>query len=177
MFKPHLAITAVLVAMLLAGCGMLYQSKESASKKIAGEYEQLVTVLKPIEGVPISVSYQGGAIYRVQVNNMLPSVINLMWDESAYVNTKGESIRILHLQNRNDLARNPPAQQTAPPIAPDTQFQAEFIGENWLDLARRGATPQPKDGLRKAKLYLTFNITGKRVEWRGEITFFPPRKP
>ena len=52
---------------------------------------QVITVLKPIEGVPVSVSYQGNAVYRVQVGNTLPGVINLMWDESAYVTTRGES--------------------------------------------------------------------------------------
>lgn len=197
MIQSHHVMISVLAAVLLAACagssktvseGSQEQKKAEAAhevkkaeapyeeKKKEPEFEQVVTVLKPIGKVPISVTYQGGAFYHLEVNNSLPTVINLVWDESAYVNTKGESVRILHVQKKSDISRDPPAQQASPPIAPDSQFQADFIGESWLDFARRGATPQPKDGLRKAKIYLSFNIKGKRVDWMGEITFVPVKR-
>ena len=189
MFKSYLAMISVLAALLLAACagppkviseGAQVQKKNEVvreEKKKEPEFEQVVTVLKPIVKVPILVSYQGGAFYHVEVNNTLPTVINLLWDESAYVNTRGESVRILHVQRKGDLSRDPPAQQASPPIAPDSHFQADFIGESWLDFARRGATPRPKDGLRKARIYLSFNINGRRVEWQGEVTFIPAKQP
>ena len=169
-------VAVMCAALLLTACAGLFDLAGKQASLRKEEYKQQVTVLKPIEGVSVLVSYQGGAIYRVQVNNTLSRVINLVWDESAYVNTHGESIRLIHLPRRGDLARDPPAQQAALPIAPGTQLQTEFIGESWLDSARRGAMPTPKDGLKKARLYLTFNIKGKHVLWRGEVTFSAPDK-
>ncbi len=119
MLKSYLAISGVLAATLLVGCATFHK---------AG-YEQIVTELRHVESVPIIVSYQGGAFYRVQLNNTLPYAINLVWDESAYVTTTGESVRILHVQNRNDLPKNPPAQQDSSIIYPNSQFQADFTGE------------------------------------------------
>jgi len=171
MLKPYLAILGVLSTTLLIGCATFLKAEHKA------EHEQVVTVFRPVKNVPIIVSYQGGAFYRVQVNNTLPTAINLVWDESAYVTTTGESVRILHLQNKNDLPRYPPAQQASSPIPPNSQFQADFTGEDWLDCARRGCTPQPKDGLKNARIYLAFNIKGKRVRWQGEVAFVPSRQP
>lgn len=167
MLKPYLVISGVLSATLLIGCATFHKA----------EYEQVITVFRPVKSVPITVSYQGGAFYRVQVNNTLPTAISLVWDESAYVTTSGESVRILHIQNKNDLPRYPPAQQAFSPIPPKSQLQADFTGEDWLDCEKRGCTPQPKDGLKNARIYLTFNIKGKRVRWQGEIAFVPPKQP
>lgn len=171
MLKPYLAISGVLSATLLMGCATLHKTEHKA------EYEQIVTVFRPVKSVPIIVSYQGGAFYRVQVNNTLSTAINLVWDESAYVTTARESVRILRIQNKNDLPQYPPAQQASSHIPPKSQFQADFTGESWLDCARRNCTPQPKDGLKNARIYLTFSINGKRVRWQGEITFALPKQP
>lgn len=164
-------------AALLGGCALFDKAMHAQREGSGGEYVQVVTVLKPIEGVPVLVSYQGNAVYRVQAGNTLPGVVNLLWDESAYVTTRGESVRILHLPGAGRSLREPPAQQAESPIAPGSQLTADFTGENWLEFSRSGAAPQPKDGSKKARLFLTFNIKGKRVEWRGEIAFQPARKP
>ncbi|CAG0937786.1 hypothetical protein GALLN_00002 [Gallionellaceae bacterium] len=167
MHKSYLAISCVFFVVLLSGCGTLHKA----------EHEQIVTVSKPIKSVPITVSYQGGVFYRVQVNNTLPTAITLAWDESVYVTTAGESVRILHLRNKYNLPERAPAQQASSPIAPNSQFQADFIGDDWLDCARRSCTPQPKDGFKNARIYLAFNIKGKRVTWQGEVAFVPPKQP
>lgn len=171
MLKPYLAISGVLSATLLVGCATLHKTEHKA------EFEQLVTVSIPVKSVPVIVSYQGGALYRVQVNNTLSTAISLVWDESTYVTTTGESVRILRIQDKNDLPRYPPAQQASSHISPQSQFQADFTGENWLDCARRDCAPQPKDNLKNARIYLTFDIKGKRVRWQGEVAFAPPRQP
>jgi hypothetical protein len=167
MLKSYLAILCILFVALLAGCETL--------PKIG--HEQTVTAVKPIKNVPIIVSYQGGVFYHVQVNNNLPTAINLVWDESTYVTTTGESVRLLHLQSKSDLPQYAPAQQVSSPISPNSQFQADFTGDDWLDCARRNCAPQPKNSVKNASLYLTFNIKGKRVRWQGEISFAPPKQP
>ncbi len=200
MLKSYPAITIVFAAVLLAACAdppkaiktvavaQKQERNEGAQepvineavheeKKKEPEFKQVITVLKPIGKVPVSVSYQGGVFYHVVVNNNLPTLIKLVWDESTYLNTKGEPVRILHIPKKSDLPHDLPVQQASSPISPNAQFQADFIGESWLDAARRGATPQPKDSLRKARIYLSFKIKGKRVKWQGEIAFIPMKQP
>jgi hypothetical protein len=164
------AVVAILLAALLTGCAGLQGKGREA------EYNQTITVLKPIEGVSIIVNYQGGVFYRVLVNNELPVAISLKWDESTYVNTGGESVRLVRIQDRNNLPTQVYLPQAASPIAPGAHLKADFIGESWMEFARSGATPKPKDASRRARIYLAFNIKGKRVDWRGEI-MFTPRKP
>ncbi len=167
MLKPYFALPGVLAATLLAGC---------ATPHMAG-YGQNVTELRPIESVPITVSYQGGVFYNVQLNNTLQDTIYLAWDESAYVTTTGRTIRILHIPKKSGLPRYPPAQQDTSHIAPNTHFQALFTGEEWLDCAKRNCTPQPRDGFKNARIYLAVIINGKRFRWQGEIAFAPQRQP
>lgn len=187
MLKPYLAISGMLSATLLIGCATPHKTESKTEHKNEyknenktarkAEYEQIITVSRPIKSVPVTVNYQGGAIYRVQINNTLPSAINLVWDKSVYVTTTKEFIRILHIQNKNDLPPYPPPQQVVSLIPAGSQFQADFIGENWLDCVRRGCVPQPKQTHKSARVYLTFNIRGKRVRWQGKIAFVSPGQP
>ena len=178
--KPHPVISTLLTATLLAGmllaggCSLLpgLESKPEAKP----EYTQVITVAKPIKGISISVSYLGGAIYRVQVNNNLQSEIKLMWDESAYATTTKESIRLFHVQDKNNLPQHPPGQQTPSSIPPNAQFQADFTGDDWLACIRAGCSPQPRNNAKGARIYLAFNIKGKKTKWQGEIAFVPPKK-
>lgn len=170
-FKFYVAVATLAVAVMLAGCSGLPIDR----KKV--EYEQVVTVLKPIEKVPITVSFQDGVFYRVKVNNNLPTSINLVWDESVYVNTSGESVRLIRILDRQNLPSKLYLQQADSPIAPGSQLQADFAGESWIEFARRGGIPKPRDSFRKARIHLLFNINGKRVDWRGEVVFMPKKQP
>lgn len=158
-------LTCLLIALLLSGCAWLPQPKKEP------EHEQVVAVLKPIEKVPVTISFEDGKFYHVQVQNTLPTAISLVWDESTYVTTRRESVRVIRIPDRNNLPPHPRQQQADSPIAPGSQLQADFMGESWIDLARSGGLPKPKDSFKKAKIYLVFNIRGKRVEWQGEVTF------
>jgi len=164
--------SCIAVAMLVAaGCSVL-----PGTRKEAG-YDQVVTVLKPIEKVPVAVSFQDGVFYRVKVNNNLPTSIKLLWDESVYVNTSGKSVRVIRVLDRRNLPGNLSLRQADSPIAPGSQLQADFAGESWIELVRRGGTPKPRESFRKARIHLLFNINGKRVDWRGEVAFVPRKQP
>jgi hypothetical protein len=136
MLKPYLAALCALSVALLAACSALPRAAQ----------EQTVTSFQPIKNVPVTVGYQGGVFYRVQVNNTLPSAISLVWDESTYVTTTGAAVRLLHLPDRNDLPQKAPAQQAPSHIPAQSQFQADFTGDDWLDCARRSCTPQAMPG-------------------------------
>lgn len=169
-FKSFIVVAMLAVTVMLTGCAGF-----SNRKKV--EYEQVVTVLKPIEKVPITVSFEGDMFYRVKVNNTLPVSINLLWDESSYVNTSGESVRLIRILDKQNLPNNLNLQQADSPIAPVSELQADFAGESWIEFARRGGIPKPRDTFRKARIHLLFNINGKRVDWRGEIAFVPKKQP
>lgn len=161
-----------LFAVLLAGCAAIPAAGEKEP-----EYRQVITVLEPVDRVPVIVSYQGGGFYRVQVRNNRPDTIRLVWDESAYVNTGGESIRLIRVPDRNKLPSQPGLPQADSPIAPGSQLLADFVGESWLKLVQGGATPKPKAGFRKARIYLQFDLKGKWSAWRGEVAFVPRKQP
>ena len=169
--KWFVGVATVLGVALLAGCAGF------PGKKKTVEYEQVITVLKPVERVSVIVSYQGGVFYRVQVDNGLPNAISLVWDQSAYVNTGGESVRLIRIADRDNLPEQTHLPQADSPIAPNSRLMADFVGESWMKLARSGTTPKPKEVFKKARIYLVFDIKGKSVEWQGEVAFVPKRRP
>ena len=167
MIKWLVALGGILLAIQLTGCETLRQP----------DHDQTITISNPIKNVPITVSYQGGVFYRLEIINDLPTSINLLWDESSYLTTTGESVRILHLTSKSDLPKSAPAQQASTSIPPNSKFEADFTGDEWLDCARRNCTPHPKNSVKKAGISLTFKIKGKRVRWQGEVAFTPLRQP
>lgn len=167
----HLTRAICLLALLPACTALAPPPKKTL------EFEHLVTVLKPIEKVPVTISFEDGMFYHVQVQNTLSSAITLVWNESSYVNTRRESVRLIRITDRKNLPSAPYPQQADSPIAPGSQLQADVIGESWIDLARNGGLPKPKDVFRKARIYLQFNIKGKRVDWQGEVSFVKRTQP
>ncbi len=173
--KFHPAIlTALSIMLLMGGCSLLPKFESKPESK--PEYTQVITVAKPIKGVPITVSYLGGAVYRVQVSNNLKNEIKLMWDESAYGTTTKESIRLMQVYDKHKLPQHPPAQQPPSLISPNSQFQADFTGDDWLACVRAGCSPQPRNDAKGARIYLAFYIKGKKTKWQGKITFAPPKE-
>lgn len=162
------------IVLLASGCTLLSEFGSRPEQK--PEYAQVINVSKPIKGVPVTVSYLGGAIYRVEVSNDLQSEIELMWDESAYGTTTRESVRLMQVHDRHNLPQHPPAQQPPSLISPNSQFQADFTGDDWLACVRAGCSPQPRNDAKGARIYLTFSIKGEKAKWQGEITFVPPKK-
>ena len=89
MLKSYLAILCAVSFVLLTGCATT--AKTAHEQKT--DHGQTVTVSSGVKSVRVAVNYQGGVFYHVQVNNSLPTSINLVWDESTYVTTTGESVR------------------------------------------------------------------------------------
>ena len=152
--------------MLLAGCAGVPGSVQ---------YQPLVTEQKSIPQVSVTVSYKEDGIYQVEVDNGLRETISLQWNNSAYLNTGGDTTRLIHIPNLDRFPDETPAEQLPSPIARGARLETYFVGESWIDFSRRGVTPRPKDIENKAKIYLSFNIRGKRVYWTGDVTFVPDK--
>lgn len=167
----------LLALLALTGCqaGLAPPQLKKDVTAHTTEYDQVITVLKPIDRVSVRITYQGGLFYRVQVENKLPYPINLKWDDSVYVSTGGESVRLLRIADRSELPEHAQLPQAHSPIAPDAMLRTDFIGETWLKLSGSGISPKPGNKRKSAFIYLTFEIKDRPVLWQGEIAFV--RKP
>ena len=152
----------ILAVLALAGCtGLLGSTK----------HQPVITELKAISQVSVNVSYKADGVYQVRVDNDQPDKIILEWDSSAYLNTGGETVRLIQMDNAEAFPDDVRMAQTQSFIAPGERFKTFFVGESWMDYARRGVTPRPKTREGKAMLFLAFDIKGKRMYWKGEIAF------
>jgi hypothetical protein len=166
MLRRYAALTALLFVTLLTGCAGLPDSVK---------YQPHVTAQKTIPELTVTVTYKADGIYLVQVVNSLPDAVSLQWSNSAYVNTGGDTTRLIHIPNLDRFPDETPAEQLPSPIARGARLKTYFVGESWIDYSRRGVSPRPKDSESKAKIYLLFNIRDKRVYWTGEVTFVPEK--
>lgn len=162
MFRRYGGLAGLFFIALLASCASV-------------KYSPVVTEQKSIPDVSVKVSYQDEGIYQVLVFNDTTDSIFLQWNSSAYVNTGGDAVRLIHIQDVDNFPESTPAEQMPSPLARGTRLKTWFVGESWIDYARRGATPRPKDSESKAGIYLAFNIKGKKVYWKGEVSFVPVR--
>lgn len=160
MFRLASGLSGVIFVALLAGCASM-------------EFSPHVTEKKFIPDVSVTVSYQEDGIYLVQVYNETKDSISLQWSDSAYVNTGGDAVRLINIQNLNDFPEGVPVAQAPSKIVRGMRLKTWFVGESWIDYARRGVTPRPKVSESKAGIYLAFNIKGKKTYWKGEVSFMP----
>jgi hypothetical protein len=166
MHRRYPGLAGLILATLLAGCTGLFGS---------GKYHPVVTAQKSIPRVSVIVSYKADGIYQVEVRNNLSASIRLQWSSSAYVNTGGDTVRLIHIANLNSIPADTSVVQTPSVIKRGEKFKTYFAGESWIDYSRRGVSPRPRDSGSKAKIYLSFNIRDKRVYWTGEVTFVPEK--
>lgn len=167
---------ALLLGMLftLSGCAELGVPKGITTPR-SSDYEQVITVLNPIENLPISISHEEGIRYHVRIRNTSATLYKLIWDDCTYVSTSGISIRLVRIYGKK-YPDNLHAPQASSPIAARSEFQADFSGDRWIELAMEGGVPKPKDALRKGRFSLVFEVKGKRVEWQGEMAFIPKKQ-
>ena len=166
MHRRYPGLAGLLLASLLAGCTGLFGGVK---------YHPVITEQKSIPHVSVVVSYKADGIYQVQVRNNLSASVSLLWSSSAYVNTGGDTTRLIHVPNLNNFPADTSVVQIPSPIRRGGKFKTYFVGESWIDYSRRGVSPRPKDSESKAKIYLSFNIRDKRVYWTGEVTFVPEK--
>ena len=158
MLRPYWKWAGLVVAVLFAGCASV-------------KYSLLVTEQKLIPQVSVKVSYIDNGIYQVEVDSKLPDAITLQWNSSAYLNTSGGTVRIIHIEDVDTFPEQTPVEQEPSAIVHAKKLKTYFVGESWIDYARRGVTPKPRDSVKKAMIYLAFDIDGKRVYWKGEVSF------
>ncbi len=177
--RPHLTSIwlrwmLVAITFALSGCAELGLPNPTqpprAETTRASEYQQVITVLKPIDNLPVTITHEGGIRYRLQVKNNSSDLHKLIWDDSSYVSTSGISIRLIRLSGKK-IPDNVLAPQATAPIAAHSEYQTSFSGDRWIELAQEGGLPRPKDALRKGLFSLVFASRGKRLEWQGEMAF------
>jgi hypothetical protein len=142
----------------------------------SNKFNPVVAEQKTINDVSVKVIYKADGLYQVQVLNNLPDTINLLWNISAYVNTTGDTTRLIHISDSDQFPETTPLEQVPWAIVRGAKLSTYFVGESWLDYARRGVSPKPKSSKGVAKLFLAFEIKGKRTYWTGEVAFVKAAK-
>ncbi|MDH4284973.1 MAG: hypothetical protein OEV35_06605 [Gallionellaceae bacterium] len=160
MFRFSAGLSSIVFAALLAGCAGV-------------KYSPMVTEQKSLPDVSVRVSHQADGIYRVQVRNNTSDNITLQWSYSAYVTTGGETIRLINIPDPDHFPEGVPTEQVPSMVVRGGRLTTWFVGESWIDYARRGVMPRPRDSESKAGIYLGFIIKGKKVYWKGEVSFVP----
>jgi hypothetical protein len=135
------------------------------------KFSHVVAEQKTINDVMVKVVYKDDGLYQVEVLSNLPDPINLLWNISAYVNTMGDTTKLIHIPDIDHFPETTPTHQAPSPVVRGVKFKTYFVGESWIDFARRGVTPRPKSSEGVAKLYLAFEIKGKRTYWTGDVAF------
>ena len=156
MFIRYCRLVGLLLAAMFAGCGGMGNPA----------YQQVITEQKSIPQVSVKVSYKADGVYQVWVENELPDSINLLWDSSAYLLTGGDSVRVIQMEKIDAFPEEIKMAQENSVIASGERLKSYFVGERWLDYVSHGVTPRPKDKESKARIFIAFEIKGKRVYWK-----------
>jgi hypothetical protein len=135
------------------------------------KFNHVVAEQKAINDVSVKVAYKDDGVYQVEVLSNLPDTINLLWNISAYVNTMGDTTKLIHIPEIEHFPETTPSNQVPSSVERGVMLKTYFVGESWIDFARRGVTPRPKSSEAVAKIYLAFEIKGKRTYWTGDVAF------
>ena len=106
--------------------------------------------------------------WEVAVFNNTPNNIMIIWDECVYVNSLGQSSRLLRGSTRvihSDRAQ-PPS-----PVAPNSTLRQLVISEGGAAAvaAYPYFTVRPGDPTKQSRIILTLLIDGEKVNWTGNI--------
>ncbi|QOI99101.1 MAG: hypothetical protein HRU70_00790 [Phycisphaeraceae bacterium] len=149
------------VAGGLVGCAAVVVSPGCVS------YQTTVTPVKTVPGLDVVVTDAGGQFWQVAVTNQTGEIVNLVWDESLYVATNGESDRIIRGKTRRIHAGQA---QPVSPIAPGASLREVFVRESSVDHAGLGGGA-PADPSRNARVLLVFETGGKKAVHESSILF------
>lgn len=132
------------------------------------QYLQRIEEVTPVPGLVVRVEHVQTVFWGVGVRNDTEEVVRLVWDESAYVTSTGTSSRLIRGSTRRiDSGQTQPAS----PVPPHAAVSEVFTAEQWIDYVSFDVTPQPADPTAKARIYLVFDMGGRKVGWEGEISF------
>ncbi|NUQ67663.1 MAG: hypothetical protein HUU18_05230 [Phycisphaerales bacterium] len=129
-------------------------------------YKANVTNTRTVPGVEVQVAEAGGSFWAVIAKNNTNDVVKLVWDESTYVATTGESDRLLRGKTR--LIHSGQAQPTSP-IAPGSELREYCVRESAAEHAQFAGAPG--DINKPARIILVFEIGGRKVMHESSVQF------
>ena len=131
-----------------------------------------VTHMDNVPGIDASVEHRQGTLWQVKAKNTSNQPAKLVWDESSYVSTSGESSRLVRGKTRviHSGQTQPPS-----PIPPNATITELFVPE--MHISSSGAsfyTPAPSDPSQEAQIYLMFEVNGRKTPWTARVRFEKP---
>ncbi len=126
-----------------------------------------------IAGLDIEVSRAGNDFWRVSAKNNTRYPVSLIWDESSYISTTGNSSRLVRGKTR--VIHSGQA-QPASPIPPDSLLNEVFIREGLVGRTNAFYATPVGNPDNAARIYLMFDVNGKRIPWTASARFSKPVK-
>jgi len=147
----------MILLTIIAGCATMGPS-----------YNQEISQIKSVPQLSVVVSYIGGVFWQAKIANNSDATVKLIWDESAYVNSKGKSTRLIRGQTRKLHSAQA---QPSSPIPPGALLVESFTGEALAQFAGSYIIPKPENPSAKGRMYLSFEIDGNKYTWEGSVAF------
>jgi hypothetical protein len=145
-----------LLALTIAGCGTTYKT--------------VITRDSSLAGIDVGLTKDGN-FWTVTAKNNTNRPTSLVWDESSYVSTTGQSSRLVRGQTRliHSGQMQPPS-----PIPPGATITEYCIPEAQVQYAGSLYTPPLGNPENPARMYLVFDVNGQRQPWSATIRFVKP---
>jgi len=129
-------------------------------------YRASVSTTTEVRGLDVDLKRGNGAFWRVIAHNRTSRPAALLWDESAYVNTAGNSMRLI---SGNTRRIHTGQEQADSPIPPGATLNKSFVGEAYVEHPniRRGVG----DPNSPARIILVFKLGDSKQTYEASITF------
>jgi len=132
-------------------------------------YQQIINPVTLLDNIEVNVEHSSGALYELKVHNNSDKQIQLLWDESTYVSTKGNASRLIRGQTRRIHSGQ---SQPAAPIPPKASLNEFFVPESFASTDYPvWVNPQPGNPSNPANIYFMFQIGDEKVTWHGQVKF------
>lgn len=140
---------------------------------VGSQWDVTVESTSRIAGLDIEVSRANGDLWRVEAKNNTRSPVSLIWDESSYISTEGNSSRLIRGKTR---VIHSGQTQPASPIPPNSLLNEVFIREDLVGRSNSFYSVPVGNPDNAARIYLIFDLNGKRTSWTASIRYSKPIK-
>jgi len=135
-------------------------------------YNQPVTEVRSVPDISVQLSYIGGKFWHAKIKNNSNATAKLIWDESSYVNSKGNSTRLIRgITHKLDSVKAQPAS----PISPGALFAESFTSKSFV--AEESAKFVGFSSTSQGRIYISFEVDGNEYKWEGFVVFTPVVNP
>ncbi len=147
-------VAAVVGTVFVAACAPTYTTE--------------ITSTAAVPGLEVAIEDAGGMAWQVVAKNQSGQPAKLLWDDSAYVYTTGESSRLVRGKTRViDSGRSQPPS----PIPAGATLREFFLDEDAAGHGTSFGHKRPSVEGKPARIVLVFEVGGSRQTYEASVAF------